>query len=62
MLRLTSVFCVSYETDDCEAEEREENESVDVGGDCGSNDAGTDSTLAVAGAVYLTARSSLEKG
>ena len=46
VLRLASVPC-SYDTDERDAEERDENETVDMGGDCGGNGIAAGSTLAV---------------
>lgn len=46
VLRLTSVPC-SYDTDERDAEDRDENETVDMGGDCGGKGMAAGSTFAV---------------
>ena len=46
VLRLPPESCVSYDTDDREAEDREENDTADIGGDCGGRGIAAGSTLA----------------
>lgn len=45
LLLPSELFCVPYETDDREADDLEENDSVDVGGDCGGSGTRLGSTM-----------------